>query len=106
MKLHDTQIHSGSQHSTAVLASIKDKPFGRPPQAAVLDSRCADGSTSVRSGRKNARGADRTKEWCEGNYLRSDDRDSPGNIPSEANDHPSRAFSNEAIRDLTQIDAL
>jgi transposase InsO family protein len=25
----------------AVLAAVKDKPFGRPPQAAVLDRRCA-----------------------------------------------------------------
>ena len=38
----------------AVLATIKDKPFGRPQEGAVLDRRSADGRTIVPAG---------TEEW-------------------------------------------
>src|ERR1700688_4263683 len=47
----------------AVLASVKDKPFGRAEEAAPLAAAARDGDGNMRSGRKNARGAGRTKEW-------------------------------------------
>ncbi len=31
----------GAHQPAAVLAAVKDKPFGRPQEAAVLDRRCA-----------------------------------------------------------------
>ena len=34
-------VVAGAHQPAAVLAAIKDKPFGRPQEAAVLDRRCA-----------------------------------------------------------------
>jgi transposase InsO family protein len=36
-----TAIDSDAHKPAAVLAAVKDKPFGRPQEAAVLDRRCA-----------------------------------------------------------------
>src|ERR1019366_3009083 len=47
----------------AVLASVKDKPFGGAEEAPSLTAAARDGDGNMRSGRKNARGAGRTKEW-------------------------------------------
>jgi hypothetical protein len=47
----------------AVLASVKDKPFGGAEEAPSLTLAVRDGDGDMRSGRKNARGAGRTKEW-------------------------------------------
>jgi len=46
----------------AVLGTVKDKPFGWRYRA-ILDRPRARRPGELRSGRKNARGAGRTKEW-------------------------------------------
>jgi hypothetical protein len=46
----------------AVLASVKDKPFGGAEEAPSLTLAVRDGDGDMRSGRKNAHGAGRTKE--------------------------------------------
>jgi hypothetical protein len=50
------------QQRAAVLAAVKDKPFGWPPERPSLTAAARDGQADMRSGRKNARGAGRTKE--------------------------------------------
>jgi hypothetical protein len=45
-----------------VLALVKDKPFGGAEEAPSLTVAVRDGDGNMRSGRKNARGAGRTKE--------------------------------------------
>ena len=45
-----------------VLASVKDKAFGGAEEAPSLTAAAPDGDGNMRSGRKNARGAGRTKE--------------------------------------------
>jgi len=47
----------------AVLASVKDKAYGGAEEAPSLTAAARDGDRNMRSGRKNARGAGRTKEW-------------------------------------------
>jgi hypothetical protein len=48
-----------------VLAAVKDKPFGWPRKVRPsLTATRHDGAVELRSGRKNARGAGRTKEWA------------------------------------------
>src|SRR6266576_3093604 len=59
----------------AVLASVKDKPFGGAEEAPSLTATARDGGGNVRSGWKNARGAGRTKEWS--NNARQKWRDAP-----------------------------
>ena len=46
----------------AVLALVKDKAFGGAEEAPSLTLAARDGDGKMRSGRKNARGAGRTKE--------------------------------------------
>src|SRR5271168_1486650 len=46
----------------AVLASVKDEPSAAL-KAPSLTAAARDGNGNMRSGRKNARGAGRTKEW-------------------------------------------
>jgi len=38
---HAVRVVAGAHQPAAVLAAVKDKPCGRPPEAAVLDRRCA-----------------------------------------------------------------
>src|SRR5436190_23344049 len=45
----------------AVLASVKDKPFGGAEEAPSLTLAVRDGDGDMRSGRKNARGAESNK---------------------------------------------
>src|SRR5277367_4870781 len=47
----------------AVLASVKDEPSAALRKAPSLTAAARDGDGNMRSGRKNARGAGRTKEW-------------------------------------------
>jgi hypothetical protein len=46
-----------------VLASVKDKPSAALKKRRPLTAAARDGDANIRSGRKNARGAGRTKEW-------------------------------------------
>jgi len=46
-----------------VLASVKDKPSAALKEAPSLTAAARDGDANMRSGRKNACGAGRTKEW-------------------------------------------
>ena len=46
----------------AVLASVKDKPFGGADEAPSLTVAARDGDGDMRSGRKNVRAAGQTKE--------------------------------------------
>jgi hypothetical protein len=46
----------------AVLASVKDKPFGGAEEAPSLTVAARDGDGDMRSGRKNVRAAGQTKE--------------------------------------------
>ena len=38
---HAETVDRDAHQSAAVLAAVKDKPFGRPQEAAVLDGHCA-----------------------------------------------------------------
>ena len=40
-RLQAVNVVAGAHQPAAVLAAVKDKPFGRPQEAAVLDRRCA-----------------------------------------------------------------
>jgi len=59
----------------AVLAAVKDKPCGRPQEAAIPDRRLRAAAASVRgSGRKNGSAGGRTKECQQEDSMRSDHR--------------------------------
>jgi hypothetical protein len=60
---HRAANHPIAGEPAAVLASVKDKPFGGAEEAPSLTAAARDGDGNMRSGRKNARGAGRTKEW-------------------------------------------
>ena len=60
---HRAANHPDHRLPAAVLASVKDKPSAALKKAAFLTAAASDGDGNMRSGRKNARGAGRTKEW-------------------------------------------
>src|SRR5262249_5015330 len=63
---HAATVDRDAHQPAAVLAAVKDKPFGRPQEATVLDRHCAAAAASVRgSGRKNGAAGGRTKECHE-----------------------------------------
>ena len=63
---HAATVDRDAHQPAAVLAAVKDKPFGRPQQAAVLEPPLRAAAASVRgSGRKNASAGGRTKECQE-----------------------------------------
>jgi hypothetical protein len=59
---HLVANHPIAGSPAAVLALVKDKPSGGAEQAPSLTLTARDGDGNMRSGRKNARGAGRTKE--------------------------------------------
>src|SRR5262249_46790471 len=65
-RYHAATVDRDAHQSAAVLAAVKDKPFGRPQGAAAPDRHCARQPRQMRgSGRKNGSAGGRTKECHE-----------------------------------------
>src|SRR5215831_9310185 len=62
---HAATVDRDAHQPAAVLAAVKDKPFGRPQDAAVRDRHCAAAASVRGSGRKNGSAGGRTKECYE-----------------------------------------